>query len=165
MGEYYIYNKWKLLREPSEWPRLSHIILNTKSSKLISRDDLGKIKWRYVLKVISNFYGHLLKNYNIFLKGIITAVPAKDIYPINSLDDVVDELADIFNLTKNLNILKRISNENPEYRLKQDISHITKLILVDDVLTSGTTIQNIYTLFQDRINEFYVIILGKSTYI
>lgn len=148
-------------------PFLASFIINHKTNPDSGFRDTPADTKKNDLKIIGNFYGNLIiiqKPINIQEYEYISFVPSKRKYNWCNTEELAKGLADILNV-KMIKILNRIDDEKKLYESipSLPISKNKKIIIVDDVYTSGETFTNIKkTLLKFAFSEILLITLGNT---
>lgn len=175
-GPYYPktrYDEDIMLCESLKFPTYSQFLLKTKSRYIDKAKNQGKT-YSYdgrieTLKIFSNLFSTII-NQNFREKHInyIIPVPAKSIYSLNSVSIICEELSKLLGIPINNQILERISDEDSKkYRAIKTYNWWEQIsvILVDDIITDGTTKINILNQLQNsNVTVEYIITLGKTDY-
>ena len=133
-------------------------------------------------KILADIIIETVKNYNIDLTDfVICPVPIhKNRFKkrkYNHMELVGENLAEYFNIELRADLLQRIKDTVPLYKLSiaerkamikdafeaSDDIKGRKILLIDDILTTGTTIEELSKIILDKNPESYIVITASRS--
>ncbi len=156
------------------YPIYSKMLVKAKShyihEKIVEQNTYSYVGKTEILKIFSNFFSSISSQEIQFKNPInfIIPIPQMPCYNENSVLYICKELHNKLNIPIWNDILRRVSNsDDKEYECTEIRNGCDEVnsILVDDIITSGTTTQNVIKeLLKSNIKVDYIITLGKTDY-